>query len=96
MRSRTRRLIDVETHRQVFTWVLQLLAKQGLLKGGTIAVDATTLEANAALRSIRRRIQTPVISHVTFPFERSLTHSMRRLASKVYIPDSSTSAGSVT
>ena len=53
--SRSRRLIDVETHRQVFTWVLQLLAQQGLLKGATIAVDATTLEANAALRSIVRR-----------------------------------------
>ena len=38
----------------MFSWVLQLLAKQGLLKGGTIA-DATTLEANAALRSIVRR-----------------------------------------
>ncbi len=56
--SRTRRLIDVETHREVFTWVLQLLAKQGLLKAGTIAVDATTLEANAALtldRAARQR-----------------------------------------
>ena len=53
--SRTRRLIDLETHREVFTWVLQLLAQQGLLKAGTIAVDATTLEANAALRSIVRR-----------------------------------------
>ena len=53
--SRTRRLIDVETHRQVFTWVLQLLARQGLLKAGTIGVDATTLEASAALRSIVRR-----------------------------------------
>ena len=55
--SRTRRLIDVETHREVFTWVLRLLAKQGLLKAGTIAVDATTLEANAALRSIVRRVR---------------------------------------
>ena len=53
--SRTRRLIDVETHREVFTWVLQLLAQQGLLKAGTIAVDAITLEANAALCSIVRR-----------------------------------------
>lgn len=53
--SRTRRLIDVETHRQVFTWVLQLIAKAGLLQGGTIGVNATTLEANAALRSIVRR-----------------------------------------
>jgi len=53
--SRSRRLIDVETHREVFTWVLRLLAKQGLLKAGTIAVDATTLEANAARRPIVRR-----------------------------------------
>jgi transposase len=53
--SRTRRLIDVETHREVFTWVLRLVAQEGLLQGGTIAVDATTLEANAALRSIVRR-----------------------------------------
>src|SRR6266853_1310655 len=53
--SRTRRLIDVETHRQVFTWVLKLLAEVGLLKGKQIGIDATTLEANAALRSIVRR-----------------------------------------
>ena len=53
--SRTRRLIDVETHREVFGWVRQVIAQEGMLKGGTIAVDATTLEANAALRSIVRR-----------------------------------------
>ena len=53
--SRTRRLIDVETHQKVFTWVLQLVAQEGLLKGNTIGIDATTLEANAALRSIVRR-----------------------------------------
>jgi transposase len=53
--SRTRRLIDVETHREVFGWVLEVIAQEGMLKGGTIAVDATTLEANAALRSIVRR-----------------------------------------
>src|SRR5206468_3717804 len=46
--SRTRRLIDVETHREVFTWVLGVLAKKGLLKGKTLGIDATTLEANAA------------------------------------------------
>ena len=51
--SRTRRLIDVETHRAVFTWVLQCLSTAGLVKGKTIGIDATTLEANAALRSIR-------------------------------------------
>ena len=53
--SRTRRLIDVETHQEVFRWVLQVLAKAGLVKGKTLGVDATTLEANAALRSIVRR-----------------------------------------
>ena len=53
--SRTRRLIDVETHRKVFLWVLGMLAEEGLLKGNTIAIDGTTLEANAALRSIVRR-----------------------------------------
>ena len=53
--SRTRRLIDLETHRAVFTWVLQCLATAGLVKGTIIGIDATTLEANAALRSIVRR-----------------------------------------
>ena len=53
--SRTRRLIDLETHQAVFTWILQRLADAGLVKGKTIGIDATTLEANAALRSIVRR-----------------------------------------
>jgi transposase len=53
--SRTRRLIDLETHRAVFTWVLQCLSTAGLVKGKTIGIDATTLEANAASRSIVRR-----------------------------------------
>jgi transposase len=53
--SRTRRLIDLDTHREVFGWVLSLLADRGLLKGKRIAIDATTLEANAAMRSIERR-----------------------------------------
>jgi transposase len=53
--SRTRRLIDLETHRAVFTWILQVLATANLVKGKTIGIDATTLEANAALRSIVRR-----------------------------------------
>jgi len=53
--SRIRNRIDVETHEAVFTWVLKVLAKQGLLTGQTIGIDATTLEANAALRSIVRR-----------------------------------------
>ena len=53
--SRTRRLLDLDTHREVFTWVLGVLADRGLLQGKRIAIDATTLEANAAMRSIVRR-----------------------------------------
>jgi transposase len=53
--ARTRRLIDLETHRAVFTWVQQRLVDAGLLTGKTVAIDATTLEANAAMRSIVRR-----------------------------------------
>lgn len=53
--ARTRRLIDLETHRAVFTWVQVRLVEAGVLKGKTVAIDATTLEANAAMRSIVRR-----------------------------------------
>lgn len=47
--------IDVETHREVFGWILERPGEHGLLKGKTIGVDATTLEANAALRPLVRR-----------------------------------------
>ena len=53
--SRTRRLIDLETHEAVFTWVLQRLADAQLVRGHTMGIDATTLDANAAMRSIVRR-----------------------------------------
>lgn len=53
--SRNRRLIDLETHQEVFNWVLTVLSKRKLLDGKTLGIDATTLEANAALRSIVRR-----------------------------------------
>ncbi len=53
--SRTRRLIDMETHQEVFDWVVKVLTQSGLVEGKTIGIDATTLEANAALRSIVRR-----------------------------------------
>ena len=53
--SRTRRLIDGETHQRIFSWVLDRLAQSGLIKGKTIGVDSTTLEANAAMKSIVRR-----------------------------------------
>jgi transposase len=53
--SRTRRLIGAETHQRIFTWVLERLAQSGLIKGKTVGVDSTTLEANAAMKSIVRR-----------------------------------------
>lgn len=53
--SRTRRLLDEATHQTVFRFVLTEVARRGLLKGKTIGIDATTLEANAAMRSIVRR-----------------------------------------
>jgi len=53
--SRTRRLIDLETHQEVFAYVLKILANHDLIEGKTVGVDSTTLEANAALRSIVRR-----------------------------------------
>jgi transposase len=53
--SRTRRLLPVETHKAVFRWFVRVLGEEGLIEGQTIAIDATTLEASAAMRSIRRR-----------------------------------------
>src|SRR5579863_5705179 len=53
--SRTRRLLDEATHQAVFKFVLTEVARRGMLKGKTIGIDATTLEANAAMRSIVRR-----------------------------------------
>jgi transposase len=53
--SRTRRLLPLEAHERVFQWVLAALGSQGLVKATTVGIDATTLEANAAMRSIVRR-----------------------------------------
>jgi transposase len=53
--SRTRSRLPLELHDQVFTWVLQRLAEHGLIKGERIGIDSSTMEANAALRTIVRR-----------------------------------------
>jgi len=53
--TRVRDRLPLSVHQQVFQFVLQVADKEGLLKGKTIAVDATTLEANAAMKSIVRR-----------------------------------------
>ena len=53
--SRTRSHLPLEVPDQVFTWVIERLAAHGLIKGERIGVDASTMEANAALRTIVRR-----------------------------------------
>jgi transposase len=53
--SKVRQRIDLETHQEVFTWALKVVASSGLLRGKTAGIDATTLEANAAMRSIVRK-----------------------------------------
>src|SRR5436305_14266697 len=53
--SRTRRLYWLETHKAIFRWVLKILDEEGLVSGRTVSIDATTLEANAAMKSIVRR-----------------------------------------
>lgn len=53
--SKTRKRIALEAHQAVFTWVLGTLDAAGLITGKTIGVDGTTLEANAAMKSIVRR-----------------------------------------
>jgi transposase len=53
--SRTRRLYSVETHRAVMKWVLKILRKHGLADGQSVCIDATTLQANAAMKSLVRR-----------------------------------------
>jgi hypothetical protein len=50
--SRTRSRLPHEPHKKVFGWVLKLVAERGLLKGERIGVDGSTMEANAALRTI--------------------------------------------
>ncbi len=53
--SRTRRLYSVQTHRAVMQWVLKILRKHGLADGQSVCIDATTLQANASMKSLVRR-----------------------------------------
>ena len=50
-----RNRLSLEVHREVFVWFLRLAQERKLLKGKTVAVDSTTLEANAAMKSIVRQ-----------------------------------------
>src|ERR1700745_456971 len=80
--SRTRRLIDVETHRKVFFWILERLRDQGLVKGKTVGIDATTLEANAAMRSIVARANGAMRSIVRRDNGESYEEFLKGLAKK--------------
>src|SRR5215472_1407942 len=53
--SKTRCRLPHEVHEKVFAWILNLVAERGLVKGERIGVDGSTMEANAALRTIIRR-----------------------------------------
>lgn len=53
--SRTGRLYSIETHSAVMKWVLKILRKHGLADGQSVCIDATTLEANASMKSLVRR-----------------------------------------
>jgi transposase len=53
--SRTRRLYSIQTHRAVMQWVLKILRKHGLAQGQSVCIDATTLQANASMKSLVRR-----------------------------------------
>ena len=53
--SRTRKRLSLPIHQQVFEWVLARLGESGLICGRTVGIDASTLEANAAMRSLERR-----------------------------------------
>jgi transposase len=53
--SKTRARLPLEVHEAVFAWVLERLAEHGLIRGERIGIDASTMEANAALRAIVRR-----------------------------------------
>ncbi len=73
--SRTRRLIDLETHRAVFTWILQGLATADPVKGKTIGIDATTLEGQRRLSCVAcasspELAVTPVIFYTATYHER--------------------------
>jgi transposase len=53
--TRIRQRLTKEIHEKVFVFILGMLEKKGLVKGRRVAIDATTIEANAAMRHIERR-----------------------------------------
>jgi transposase len=54
--TRIRQRLPLEVHVQAFQWVLDVAHAKGVLHGKVLAIDATTLEANAAMKSMVRRV----------------------------------------
>ncbi len=53
--SRIRSRFSLEVHDKVFIWVLKKIEKAGLVSGRCIGIDSSTMEANAAMKTIKRR-----------------------------------------
>jgi len=53
--TRTHQRLPLEIHQEMFRWVLKVAVENGLIDGKTVAVDSTTLEASAAMKSIVRK-----------------------------------------
>ena len=53
--TRIRKRLPLQVHEQMFAMALEIAHRRGLLRGKTVLVDSTTLEANAAMRSIVRK-----------------------------------------
>jgi transposase len=53
--SRIRQRLPLSVHEEIFAFVLQVAQQKKLLRGKTVAIDATTLEANAAMKAIVRK-----------------------------------------
>jgi transposase len=54
--TRLRKRLPLEVHVRAFALVLEIARQKGVLRGKTLAVDATTLEANAAMKSLQHRV----------------------------------------
>jgi transposase len=53
--SGLRRKLGLALHRAVFDWVLEVAKQEKILKGRRVAIDSTTLQANASMKNIVRR-----------------------------------------
>src|ERR1035437_5579501 len=54
--SGLRRKLGLPLHRAVFDWVLEVAKQEKILKGRRVAIDSTTLQANASMKNIVRQI----------------------------------------